>query len=202
MRVEPGMAAPYSGALDCALKTVRAEGPMALYKGFIPTISRQGPFTVVLFVTLEQNQAFKFNRDSYSNFDERKGEGLEEVALAALDGTNIACKKNITPYEKKNKFREKQAKLVKMIAGSGYQWVGQMSFLGPPSFVKVILSLGLVAAVYQVWLERNARILKNKARDPSTLFQVLASNKRNRICSWNMVENSYENWTAYRGIFL
>jgi solute carrier family 25 oxoglutarate transporter 11 len=27
---------------------------MALYKGFIPTISRQGPFTVVLFVTLEQ----------------------------------------------------------------------------------------------------------------------------------------------------
>ncbi|KAH7849840.1 hypothetical protein Vadar_023725 [Vaccinium darrowii] len=54
MRVEPGMAAPYSGALDCALKTVRAEGPMALYKGFIPTISRQGPFTVVLFVTLEQ----------------------------------------------------------------------------------------------------------------------------------------------------
>lgn len=54
MKVEPGAAPPYSGALDCALKTVRAEGPMALYKGFIPTISRQGPFTVVLFVTLEQ----------------------------------------------------------------------------------------------------------------------------------------------------
>lgn len=49
-----GAAPPYSGALDCAMKTVRAEGPMALYKGFIPTISRQGPFTVVLFVTLEQ----------------------------------------------------------------------------------------------------------------------------------------------------
>ncbi|XP_022949614.1 mitochondrial uncoupling protein 5-like [Cucurbita moschata] len=54
MKVEAGAAAPYSGALDCAMKTVRAEGPMALYKGFIPTISRQGPFTVVLFVTLEQ----------------------------------------------------------------------------------------------------------------------------------------------------
>ncbi|GLT94358.1 hypothetical protein SLE2022_121030 [Rubroshorea leprosula] len=54
MKVEPGEAAPYKGAMDCALKTVRAEGPMALYKGFIPTISRQGPFTVVLFVTLEQ----------------------------------------------------------------------------------------------------------------------------------------------------
>ncbi|ERN02888.1 mitochondrial uncoupling protein 4 [Amborella trichopoda] len=54
MRVVEGEAPPYAGALDCAVKTVRAEGPMALYKGFIPTISRQGPFTVVLFVTLEQ----------------------------------------------------------------------------------------------------------------------------------------------------
>ncbi|XWS45010.1 hypothetical protein CRYUN_Cryun15aG0098900 [Craigia yunnanensis] len=54
MKVEPGQKPPYTGAMDCAIKTVKAEGPMALYKGFIPTISRQGPFTVVLFVTLEQ----------------------------------------------------------------------------------------------------------------------------------------------------
>ncbi|KAF8012262.1 hypothetical protein BT93_I0407 [Corymbia citriodora subsp. variegata] len=54
MKVEEGREPPYRGAVDCAIKTVRAEGPMALYKGFIPTISRQGPFTVVLFVTLEQ----------------------------------------------------------------------------------------------------------------------------------------------------
>ncbi|KAK3121979.1 hypothetical protein QOZ80_8AG0634580 [Eleusine coracana subsp. coracana] len=54
MKVEPGAPPPYAGAIDCALKTVRAEGPMALYKGFIPTVMRQGPFTIVLFVTLEQ----------------------------------------------------------------------------------------------------------------------------------------------------
>ncbi|XP_050371399.1 mitochondrial uncoupling protein 5-like [Argentina anserina] len=54
MKVEPGAAPPYKGALDCAVQTVRSEGPLALYKGFIPTISRQGPFTIVLFVTLEQ----------------------------------------------------------------------------------------------------------------------------------------------------
>ncbi|KAK7282883.1 hypothetical protein RIF29_11984 [Crotalaria pallida] len=54
MKVESGERAPYKGALDCAVKTVKAEGPLALYKGFVPTISRQGPFTVVLFVTLEQ----------------------------------------------------------------------------------------------------------------------------------------------------
>ncbi|GAB4848772.1 Mitochondrial uncoupling protein 5 [Ancistrocladus abbreviatus] len=54
MKVAPGEAPPYSGALDCAVKTIKAEGPLALYKGFVPTISRQGPFTIVLFVTLEQ----------------------------------------------------------------------------------------------------------------------------------------------------
>lgn len=54
MKVEPGRPPPYSGAMDCLLKTVRSEGPMALYKGFVPTISRQGPFTTVLLVTLEQ----------------------------------------------------------------------------------------------------------------------------------------------------
>ncbi|KAI4375596.1 hypothetical protein MLD38_013449 [Melastoma candidum] len=54
MRVEAGCEAPYKGAIDCAMKTIKAEGPLALYKGFVPTISRQGPFTVVLFVTLEQ----------------------------------------------------------------------------------------------------------------------------------------------------
>ncbi|KAK4274164.1 hypothetical protein QN277_017435 [Acacia crassicarpa] len=54
MNVEAGATPPYNGALDCAVKTLKAEGPMALYKGFVPTISRQGPFTVVLFVTLEQ----------------------------------------------------------------------------------------------------------------------------------------------------
>ncbi|CAL9102466.1 mitochondrial uncoupling protein 5-like [Musa acuminata AAA Group] len=54
MRAEAGAPLPYVGAVDCVLKTVRAEGLMALYKGFVPTVCRQGPFTVVLFVTLEQ----------------------------------------------------------------------------------------------------------------------------------------------------
>ncbi|CAN8314764.1 unnamed protein product [Cochlearia groenlandica] len=54
MKVVEGIAPPYKGAVDCAVKTVKAEGIMALYKGFVPTVSRQAPFTVVLFVTLEQ----------------------------------------------------------------------------------------------------------------------------------------------------
>ncbi|KAL2634721.1 hypothetical protein R1flu_006200 [Riccia fluitans] len=57
MEVKPGQKPPYTGAVDCAIKTIKKEGPMALYKGFIPTVTRQGPFAVVLFVTLEQVKA-------------------------------------------------------------------------------------------------------------------------------------------------
>ncbi len=44
----------YSGPLDCALKTVRAEGPLALYKGFVPAYTRLGPWQLVFFLTLER----------------------------------------------------------------------------------------------------------------------------------------------------
>lgn len=64
MRVGPDGVPPYSGPLDCAVKTVRTEGPLALYKGLIPTIFRQGPFTIVLFVTLERLR--KLLRDTSS----------------------------------------------------------------------------------------------------------------------------------------
>ncbi|WZZ27744.1 hypothetical protein YC2023_011145 [Brassica napus] len=48
MKVEAGKTVPYKGAVDCALKTVRAVGIIALYKGFLPTVSRQAPFTMIM----------------------------------------------------------------------------------------------------------------------------------------------------------
>lgn len=54
MRTDQGRLPLYKGALDCVIKTVKAEGVLALYKGFVPTVMRQGPYTIVLFVTLEQ----------------------------------------------------------------------------------------------------------------------------------------------------
>ncbi|KAG6382775.1 hypothetical protein SASPL_157515 [Salvia splendens] len=43
MKAEAGKAPLYNGAVDCVVNTVKAEGLMPLYKGFIPTVSRQGP---------------------------------------------------------------------------------------------------------------------------------------------------------------
>ncbi|XP_040282446.1 mitochondrial uncoupling protein 2 [Bufo bufo] len=44
----------YQSALNCALTMVRKEGPMAFYKGFMPSFLRLGSWNVVMFVTYEQ----------------------------------------------------------------------------------------------------------------------------------------------------
>ncbi|MBN3309536.1 UCP2 protein, partial [Amia calva] len=44
----------YSSALNCALAMLTKEGPMAFYKGFMPSFLRLGSWNVVMFVTYEQ----------------------------------------------------------------------------------------------------------------------------------------------------
>ncbi|XP_023665714.2 dicarboxylate carrier UCP2-like [Paramormyrops kingsleyae] len=44
----------YSSALNCALTMLTKEGPLAFYKGFMPSFLRLGSWNVVMFVTYEQ----------------------------------------------------------------------------------------------------------------------------------------------------
>jgi hypothetical protein len=39
-----GRGVMYSGLVDCLLKTVKAEGPLAIYKGFFAQWARVGPY--------------------------------------------------------------------------------------------------------------------------------------------------------------
>lgn len=48
----------YSSTVDCLVQTVKSEGPLALYKGFIPTWMRLGPWNIIFFVTFEQLKKF------------------------------------------------------------------------------------------------------------------------------------------------
>ncbi|KAJ2163084.1 Mitochondrial oxaloacetate carrier protein [Coemansia sp. RSA 552] len=52
-----GGGALYRSPLQCFYKTVAAEGPLALYKGFVAHYLRLGPHTVLMFVFLEQIKA-------------------------------------------------------------------------------------------------------------------------------------------------
>ncbi|KAM7374150.1 hypothetical protein PAMP_006825 [Pampus punctatissimus] len=44
----------YSSVLNCAVSMMRKEGPLAFYKGFMPSFLRLGSWNVVMFVTYEQ----------------------------------------------------------------------------------------------------------------------------------------------------
>ncbi|XP_022088031.1 kidney mitochondrial carrier protein 1-like [Acanthaster planci] len=44
----------YKNSLDCLVKTFKYEGFFALYKGFIPTWVRLGPWNIIFFITYEQ----------------------------------------------------------------------------------------------------------------------------------------------------
>jgi len=44
----------YNGTWDCLVQTVRAEGVLALYKGFFPIWMRMGPKALVFYLTFEQ----------------------------------------------------------------------------------------------------------------------------------------------------
>jgi solute carrier family 25 oxoglutarate transporter 11 len=44
----------YSGLIDCLAKTVRQEGVLSLWKGWLPAYARLGPHVLVTFVMLEQ----------------------------------------------------------------------------------------------------------------------------------------------------
>ncbi|XP_013147161.1 PREDICTED: kidney mitochondrial carrier protein 1 isoform X2 [Papilio polytes] len=48
----------YRGTVDCFVQTVRNEGPLALYKGFVPTWLRMGPWNIIFFLTYEQLKQF------------------------------------------------------------------------------------------------------------------------------------------------
>ncbi|KAG0019691.1 hypothetical protein BGZ81_009627 [Podila clonocystis] len=53
-----GKGALYSSAIDCAVKTVSREGPLALYKGFLMCWLRLGPHTMLSLMIFEKLRSF------------------------------------------------------------------------------------------------------------------------------------------------
>jgi len=54
MAQQTGVAVEYKGPVDVFMKTVRTEGPRALYKGFLPQWMRATPYSVIQFLAWEQ----------------------------------------------------------------------------------------------------------------------------------------------------
>lgn len=54
MMAQSPEAPKYRGAVDCLIKTVRSQGIKSLYRGFVPTYLRVGPWQFCFFVSYEQ----------------------------------------------------------------------------------------------------------------------------------------------------
>jgi len=52
----------YSGMLDCAVKTVRAEGAIGMYAGFLPAYTRLAPWQLVFFLCFESMNKVVFGK--------------------------------------------------------------------------------------------------------------------------------------------
>lgn len=44
----------YKSTVDCFIKTLKSEGPLAFYKGFLPNFGRLGSWNVIMFLTMEK----------------------------------------------------------------------------------------------------------------------------------------------------
>ncbi|ODN05854.1 Kidney mitochondrial carrier protein 1 [Orchesella cincta] len=53
-RLLPNSGMVYKGSWECLVTTVKHEGLAALYKGFMPTWLRMGPWNLIFFTTYEQ----------------------------------------------------------------------------------------------------------------------------------------------------
>ncbi|NXK11874.1 UCP4 protein, partial [Herpetotheres cachinnans] len=53
-RDKQGRGLLYKSSMDCLIQTVKGEGFMSLYKGFIPTWMRMAPWSLVFWLTYEQ----------------------------------------------------------------------------------------------------------------------------------------------------
>ncbi|XAR58937.1 hypothetical protein NMG60_11014524 [Bertholletia excelsa] len=53
----------YKSTLDCFIRTLKTEGPLAFYKGFLPNFGRLGIWNVIMFLTLEQAKKFFVTAD-------------------------------------------------------------------------------------------------------------------------------------------
>lgn len=55
--------------------------------------------------------------------------------------------------------------------------------------------LSLAAALYYIWMERNARIFTLKSCSPDDVISIIVANVWDRVCSWGKWPHSSENFS-------
>ena len=52
--IKDGKGVYYNSSIDCLVKSVRNEGVLSLYKGFLPSYARLGPWSITFWLIYEK----------------------------------------------------------------------------------------------------------------------------------------------------
>lgn len=78
VRLQADAAGQYKGVVDCAMKAIRSEGPLSLYKGMVPPLSATTPMYALCFFGYNQGKKIFCDADAY----DPKNLKLVQIGLA------------------------------------------------------------------------------------------------------------------------
>merc|ERR1719233_1381592 len=138
----------YTSSLDATIKIVKAEGPMGLYRGVVPTIMKQGTNHMVRFPI----QQFYFKAFFGNDAEKRSNPWLNGLCGAAAGGTSVLLTmpqdtvKTRMQGEAAKKLYKGTLDCVKQIIqkeGVLFLYTGTW-----PRFIRVSLDVGITFTIY------------------------------------------------------
>jgi len=138
----------YSSSLDATIKIVRAEGPVGLYRGVVPTIMKQGTNQMVRFPI----QQFYFKMFFGNDAEKKSNPWLNGLCGAAAGGTSVVMTmpqdtvKTRMQGEAAKKLYTGTLDCIKQILqkeGILFFWTGTW-----PRFIRVTLDVGITFTIY------------------------------------------------------
>lgn len=138
----------YTSSLDATIKIVKAEGPMGLYRGVVPTIMKQGTNQMVRFPI----QQFYFRVFFGNDAEKKSNPWLNGLCGAAAGGTSVlltmpqdTVKTRMQGEAAKKLYKGTLDCIQQIIKKEGvlFFWTGTW-----PRFIRVTLDVGITFTIY------------------------------------------------------
>jgi solute carrier family 25 citrate transporter 1 len=139
---------PYAGSLDATIKIVKAEGPLGIYRGVVPTILKQSTNQMVRFPF----QSFFMDLLVGDNVEKRKNPLINGIAGALAGGASVL----VTMPQDTVKTRMQGEDAKKLYKGTVDCFMKILRQEGPafffagtvPRLVRVSLDVGITFTIY------------------------------------------------------
>eukprot|EP01125_Pyxidicula_operculata_P001521 TRINITY_DN11384_c0_g1_i1.p1 TRINITY_DN11384_c0_g1~~TRINITY_DN11384_c0_g1_i1.p1 ORF type:complete len:298 (-),score=49.27 TRINITY_DN11384_c0_g1_i1:75-968(-) len=142
MQVVPGQKPPYSGVVDCAMKIIKGEGIVGLYRGMVAPLVGVTPMYALCF--------FGYSIGKWIFCDENSFKDLDLVRIGLAGATSgIFTTPILAPLER--------LKCVLQVQNARQPVEGEVRFKGPIDLGKHILSTGGYQSLFRGYMATNLR---------------------------------------------